>query len=673
MDPAAQAPGATSIPPSTRPSQPTILYDGECAFCRHNVNLLHRLCRRRVRLETLQRRFPGLKDFDEIKLELPDGRLLGGVEALVRTLGLFPVWWLIVWIYFVPGIRQLMNVAYRVVAANRYRLAVGACPDGACGPHHDQVIVTQERTAASRVAHQPTYRRSAKLFLVLFGLLYFSAFASLYVQVPSLVGGDGLLPAADFVRRVQIANPPEEFAGWTDRWMDWVSFPTLFRLDASDRVLQGGCLLGMFLALLVALGWLRRLGLLGLGALYLSYVTAGQTFFQFQWDLLLLESTFHALLLPTYSRALWARRSPAVRAKKLRIPHGLAIFLLQWLLFRVYFESGVAKLLTPGGGWRDLSAMSAYYDTAPLPTRCGWYAHQFPFWWHQWESGLVLIIEVLLPVFIFSRPRWRAFLFLVLSLFQLAILLTANYGLFNYNTLLLGLFLLEDRHYDGLLRAWRRLRRGRHAADDAVVYSPPLMGEALRTLVLLPVALAVIAASVMEFSLRVVQSREYIAQTMSWRQSYVNLRVVNAYGLFAHMTRERLVPEIQGMSEQGEWVAYRWRWAPGDPADPPRFAAPHHPRLDFQIWFLYLSGGASRQAYFDRLLERLCTQPQAARRYFRSDPFAGSTPRKLRVLIYRYEMSDRALRESTGAWWNRTLVRPMESDLDCQIATVPSR
>jgi hypothetical protein len=41
---------------------------------------------------------------------------------------------------------------------------------------------------------------------------------------------------------------------------------------------------------------------------------------------------------------------------------------MHWLLFRVYFESGLAKLQVPGGGWRDFSAMSSYYDTAPLAT-----------------------------------------------------------------------------------------------------------------------------------------------------------------------------------------------------------------------------------------------------------------------------------------------------------------
>lgn len=51
-----------------------------------------------------------------------DGSVTGGAEASNRILRY--VWWLapFTYLYFLPGIRQLQNVAYRWVANNRYRL-----------------------------------------------------------------------------------------------------------------------------------------------------------------------------------------------------------------------------------------------------------------------------------------------------------------------------------------------------------------------------------------------------------------------------------------------------------------------------------------------------------------------------------------------------------------------
>lgn len=87
-------------------------------------------------------RFPGVS-YDEcmkaMHLVTPDGHVYKGFEAVARALATRRILGLIAYVYFVPGIRQLLDVLYRAIAANRYRLggkkASEACKDGACSLH----------------------------------------------------------------------------------------------------------------------------------------------------------------------------------------------------------------------------------------------------------------------------------------------------------------------------------------------------------------------------------------------------------------------------------------------------------------------------------------------------------------------------------------------------------
>lgn len=79
--------------------------------------------------------------------------------------------------------------------------------------------------------------------------------------------------------------------------------------------------------------------------------TGLRDFFWFQWDNLLLESTALALLLPA---------SPAAP------PHPWVVFLFRWLVFRLLFESGLAKVQQGAQSWFPLMAMAYCYETELL-------------------------------------------------------------------------------------------------------------------------------------------------------------------------------------------------------------------------------------------------------------------------------------------------------------------
>ncbi|WP_043711078.1 thiol-disulfide oxidoreductase DCC family protein [Corallococcus macrosporus] len=128
---------------TTPPGQDVILYDGHCRLCGGAARQLQRLLGktgtrlRSFREEGVLEAFPGVTaDRCEraMQLVLPDGRVVEGLEAIVRAVGRRPLGRLL-WVYYVPGLRQLLDGLYRLVARHRFRIAGRQCPDGACAVH----------------------------------------------------------------------------------------------------------------------------------------------------------------------------------------------------------------------------------------------------------------------------------------------------------------------------------------------------------------------------------------------------------------------------------------------------------------------------------------------------------------------------------------------------------
>ena len=121
------------------------------------------------------------------------------------------------------------------------------------------------------------------------------------------------------------------------------------------------------------------------------------------------------------------------------------MFLLLWEWFRIYFESGVVKLLSGDPTWRNLTAMYEYYQNGPLPTWIGWYLQHLPHWFHKATAGLTLGMELVL-VWMAFLPRRCADC--VCFLYRDGVAdrrdPTANYAFLNYLVLVLAVLLLDD-------------------------------------------------------------------------------------------------------------------------------------------------------------------------------------------------------------------------------------
>jgi hypothetical protein len=298
------------------------------------------------------------------------------------------------------------------------------------------------------------------------------------------------------------------------------------------------------------------------------------------------------------------------------------------------FESGAAKLLTGDPTWRDLTAMKTYYETAPLPTWVGWWMHQLPMPIHQATSALTFVVEMGAPFLIWGPRGLRRFAVAAMLAFQLFVVLTANYGFFNYLSAALALWALDD--HDLGVREHVVPRRSWLATISVTATAA----------VLVPISLVPFLPFV-----RVPPAIARIAQPI--HRVIDPYRSINAYHLFASMTLVRREPIIEGTADGTTWRSYEFRYKPGDVDRPPPFVAPHQPRVDFQLWFLFL--GHRGGGYVETLLDRLLHDPDAVAALFVENPFPDTPPVAVRIAGYRYNFSDRATRATTGAWWTREL------------------
>ena len=122
---------------------PTLLYDGHCRFCIAQMkNLARFLPRGRYQALSFQdpevlARFPGITHEQAMRAMIfvdARGRVFTGMEAAVRAVALRAVGKL-AFVYYLPGIRQLLDAIYARIARNRYRLMGKTCDDGTCALH----------------------------------------------------------------------------------------------------------------------------------------------------------------------------------------------------------------------------------------------------------------------------------------------------------------------------------------------------------------------------------------------------------------------------------------------------------------------------------------------------------------------------------------------------------
>jgi len=458
-------------------------------------------------------------------------------------------------------------------------------------------------------------------------LLYLLAFLVAANQFRPLAGEDGILPLDRYV----------EHASFRER-------PSLFFLVPSDRAIGVTAWSGVVLsaiALLAGPYWLPAeyavpasmvLWTL-LWGLYLSFVNAGQLFYGYGWESMLVETGFLAIFLGA---------GPAG-------PPVVVLWLLKWLVFRNMFGAGLIKL-RGDACWRDLTCLDYHYETQPIPNPLSWVAHHLPDRFHRVEVLGNHVVELAVPFLLLAPQPWSSIGGAAVVGFQAWLMLTGNFSFLNALTIVQAVAAFSDRVLSTVLPVG--------AASRALPAGPGAVGAASGPSLALQIAAGGLALVVIALSVYPV--RNMLSERQVMNTAFDPLNLVNTYGAFGSITRDRYELVIQGTTAEdprdAAWETYRFKGKPTDPERRPRQVAPYHLRLDWQLWFAAMHRRPRRGRWFYGFLRKLLAADEAMLGLLADDPFDGDAPTYVRVERYRYRFTTPEERADTGRWWERERV-----------------
>ncbi len=616
--------------------RPLVIYDGDCSFCKFWVGYWKSVTGERVSYAPFQE---VAGQFPEIPLENfraaahfvdGQGNVSKGAEAMFRSLACSPDRQWPLWCYLhIPGLAPVSEIAYRFVARHRG------------GLHRLSRLCWGQRLERAR------YALTRSLTMRLIGVIYLIAFASWLPQVRGLIGERGISPAARYLSSVHSDLGTRAY----------YFLPTLAWLHPTDRFLETLTGAGIALSIPVILGIATGPCLLLLWALYLSQVLIGQEFMSFQWDALLLEAGFLSIFFASWKLT---RRS-ALRSvpESVAAPSVTMVWLFRWLVFRVFFLSGVVKLASGDASWRNLTALAVHYQTQPLPNTIAWWMFQLPLWFQQFSTAFVLYLELVVPLLIFAPRRMRHGAASLLLLLQALILLTGNYCFFNWLTIVLCLLLFDDAWF--LSRLPQAVRARVESAMDSATMSGPArsmrsmrstrsMRSMSRRAVTACLAVVLVALSLVQiaerFGIEVPVTPSRIFDPLE------PFHLAGSYGLFAVMTTVRSEIIFEGSDDAQTWLPYEFKYKPGKLDRRPSEVAPHQPRLDWQMWFAAL-GSYRDSPWIVNLAIRLMEGSPDVLKLLETNPFPDHPPHYVRALLYDYRFTTLNERKDSGNWWAR--------------------
>src|ERR1700730_1789806 len=577
------------------PPKPLVIWDGECHFCRRWIERWREITRDEVDYATSQESAERFPEIPRARFERSvifvekDGSVFAGAEAVFRSLRCRSSKRWLAWSYeHVPAFAPVSESLYKIIASN-HRLASAIT-----------------RLLWDNDVRPPTYFVARRWFLRALGLIFLIAFVSLWVQIDGLIGSNGITPVGEFLpgARAQLGDHA------------WSILPTLCWFNSSDAFLHFLCGGGVVLSLLLIFGIAPALSLLGLVAFYLSLTVAGQTFLSFQWDILLIETGFLAIFLAPW-RLWWtkANEPPVSRA---------AIFLLKLLLFKLMFMSGVVKLTSGDDSWWNLTALDYHYWSQPLPTAIGWWADQSPEWFKKFSVAFCLVVEIIVPFFIWAPRRLRFVACVLMISLQIVIAATGNYNFFNLLTIALCLLLIDDAV---CRRKSTTVVDRRYKITDRL----SIFVAAIALILTFPLNAFLIYSAVKPEA----EWPRLLAPLFARAQSF---GIVNGYGLFRVMTKDRKEIVIEGSADGLDWKPYEFKWKPGDVMRAPGWCAPHQPRLDLQMWFAALGSYRENPWFVQTVIALLHGKPNVAA-LFEKNPFPEAPPRFIRATLCRYRFT----------------------------------
>jgi hypothetical protein len=329
-----------------------------------------------------------------------------------------------------------------------------------------------------------------------------------------------------------------------------------------------------------------------------------------------------------------------------RQPSVIPIVILRWMLFRTEMGAGLIKL-RHDPCWRDLTCLFYHYETQPLPNPLSWWFHRQPGIAQKFAVLFSHFVQVVVP-FGLLAPQPVASIAAGLTIFhQLWLIISGNYSWLNWLTAMLGIAGFND---------------------EMLSYVLPLHVPATLPIPFgYHVLLYLLAAATVALSIQPLLNLFSRNQMMNY--SYNRYHLVNTYGAFGSVGKERYEVVIEGTADRvvtpaTQWQEYGFKGKPGDLKRMPPQIAPYHLRLDWLIWFIPFSVGVTERGimvrgydlWFIRFVHRLLTGDTAILSLMRTNPFSAQPPAFVRAQFFRYRYTDWGEHRDTGAWWKRELL-----------------
>lgn len=395
------------------------------------------------------------------------------------------------------------------------------------------------------------------------------------VQARGLIGPHGILPLATTLRDLQENLDYRDRKKLpTPRSSRAMTLCTLWTWRAiGDANVQSAAWCGGCLSACVAI-WPSTLGFILLYLTWYVYKRALGAFANLQWDMLLLEATLLCVLLAAAGSA----------AACTAVAH-----LVRSCVLRLHCGAGVAKLTSGDPYWAGLTALSVHHETQPLPTPLAPLLHRLPMRAHRHATLAGLVMEIATIAAVLPRVPYLAdATFLAVVATQASIVISGNFGYFNYLSAFLGFSLLADS-------------------------SPLLLGHAVaRDTPASPLASACVLLAVLPCAaLYIARAAQYAEGRCRWfaaldpwlRTAEHTFYFGNRFSLFSNMTPRRHEISLEVSADGVTWRELECRYKVGDVRRMKLVPPMHMPRLDWRLWLL--AQGRPAATWFDSLLRRL--------------------------------------------------------------------
>lgn len=389
-----------------------------------------------------------------------------------------------------------------------------------------------------------------------------------------------------------------------------------------------------------------------LWGILLCYAHFPTPFFDYVWDVFLIESIFVYLL----------SRASLLDIRTARY----SLWPLRLLLFKLMLCMGIVKFLHGMPEWQTGHALKYFWANQPMPAFAAWYAAGLPLWVQKSMVAFVFLAEIPGPFLIFFGRRARLVFFFINLLLQLGIFISGNYGFFNILTVVVGFALLDPVAETDSKPAPAKQSRLPAVTQQLVFYSAGvvLAGWLLTSAWYIYRAIVPGENYLHETSWVFLRNREQaeIPQPMqSLLKIYAAAKVSNPYALFGMIPKYRLEIGLEGSIDTVEWKKYRFRVRPDALDQSPIWYAPHHWRLDHQMYYESFRIREPRlhekYSYFlgvrfmPSLIRELSLANPKVIKLFAENPFPGAPPRVFRFSYRYYLFTDAEEKQKSGNYW----------------------